>query len=83
MCVSAQVSYEEALVTGVIDRLSASYVDKRSGTTVSCDKALQLGLIQPIACELLSADDVSLNMALSAYKRQDSRCVAHISSAIK
>lgn len=56
------MSYEEALATGVIDRLSSSYVDKRSGTTISCNKALELGLIQPVACELCI--DISLNAAL-------------------
>ena len=62
-----QISYEEALAGGVLDRLSSSFVDKRSGTTVSCNKALDVGLIEIVGDEV--CHNLSLPDSIAAYQQ--------------
>lgn len=54
-----KVSFDEALASGIIDRPSASYVDKKTGASFSCEKAVGLGLVEVIGAEVCSSLNLS------------------------
>ena len=49
------MSFDEALAGGIIERPTSSYLDKRTGASFSCEKAVEFGLIEPIGAEVCFA----------------------------
>ncbi|XP_067936924.1 dystonin-like [Watersipora subatra] len=47
-----QVSFDEALTSGIINKKASSYVNKKTSTSFSCEKAVEYGLIEPVSPEV-------------------------------
>ena len=49
-----QVSFDNAVEDGIIDRGMAVYVDKKGGRRLVCKTAAEMGLIEPIGASVLN-----------------------------